>query len=45
MYFEWLRALQTVKGGALIVTPLMVVKQTIEEAAKFYHPAETDGRD
>jgi hypothetical protein len=36
MYFEWLRALRSIKGGALIVTPLMVVRQTIEEAAKFY---------
>lgn len=35
-YFEWLLALRHVKGGSLLVTPLMVVEQTIEEAQRFY---------
>ena len=39
IYFEWLKALQSRKGGGLLVTPLMVVEQIRQEAERFYGDA------
>lgn len=40
IYFEWLRTLRPMlraqKRGALLLSPLMVIEQTMEEAARWY---------
>lgn len=42
VYFEWLRAISPVLGqsrGALILSPLMVIEQTLEECHRWYGDA------